>query len=58
MLAKIYSQKNENEKAIKYYKEYMELNNELRTKVRQRKLAFQSTRETENLSLRVRANAR
>lgn len=58
VLAKIYSQKKDNEKAIKYYKEYMELNNELRTKVRQRKLAFQSTRETENLTLRSRANGR
>lgn len=58
VLARIYSKKNDNEKAIKYYKEYMELNNELRTKVRQRKLAFQSTRETENLTLRTRANER
>ncbi len=58
VLAKIYSEMKNNEKAIKYYKEYMELNNELRTKVRKRKLAFQSTRETENLTLRTRANGR
>lgn len=58
VLAKIYSQKNDNEKAIKFYKEYMELNNELRTKVRQRKLAFQSTRDTENMTLRARAKGR
>ncbi len=58
MLAKIYSVANDNESAIKYYKEYMELNNELRTKVRQRKLAFQSIRETDNISLKTKLDSR
>lgn len=48
VLAKIYSKLKDSEKSIEYYKEYMELNNELRMVIRQRKLAFQSTRETQN----------
>lgn len=48
ILAKIYSTKGKNEEAIKYYKEYMELNNEHQNKIRQRKLAFQSVRNQSN----------
>lgn len=48
LLAKIYSKNGKNEEAIKYYKEYMDLNNEYKNKIRQRKLAFQSVRNKSN----------
>lgn len=48
ILAKIYSKNGMNEEAIKYYKEYMDLNSEHQNKIRQRKLAFQSLRNKSN----------
>ena len=48
ILAKIYSEDGNNEDAIKYYKEYMELNNEHLNKIRQRKLAFQTAKARTN----------
>lgn len=50
ILAKIYSQQGKSEEAIKYYKEYMELNNEHQNKIRQRKLAFQSVKNSKSSS--------
>lgn len=46
ILAKIYSQQDKSEEAIQYYKEYMELNNEHQNKIRQRKLAFQTVKNS------------
>ena len=44
LLAKIYTETKENQEAIKYYKKYMEMNVENKTRVRQRKLAFDIAR--------------
>lgn len=50
ILAKIYSQQGKSEEAIQYYKEYMELNNEHQNKIRQRKLAFQTAKNSNSSS--------
>ncbi|GAA0206956.1 hypothetical protein GCM10009123_13040 [Kangiella japonica] len=45
MLAEVYTELKDNDKAVEYYKEYMELNAQNRVKVRQRKLAFDIARQ-------------
>ncbi|WP_156768942.1 tetratricopeptide repeat protein [Kangiella sediminilitoris] len=44
LLAQVYSELDNDKEAIKFYKEYMELNVENKTRVRQRKLAFDIAR--------------
>ena len=44
LLAEIYSELEDDKKAIKFYKEYMELNAKNKTRIRQRKLAFDIAR--------------
>jgi outer membrane PBP1 activator LpoA protein len=45
LLAEVYTELKDNDKAVEYYKEYMELNAQNRVKIRQRKLAFDIARQ-------------